>query len=210
MRFTMINNQSVVDLNRKTIFEKTYSNKFIRRMNMTKKTNSPRSNKQPLRGLLVIVLVSVCMMFGTAMAKNNNASASNSIVGFWHFELHYSDGSLWYQSIAQYHADGLEMEDAATPPVKPAHVCMGVWKQSGDTVKIYHIIYMYNGNDTLPPANYAVLRETNILNSDGDSVTGTFDVKVHDIKTGNMVQEVKGTTKAKRIDFDRPFRLFSN
>lgn len=175
-----------------------------------KDLNTARFNERRLLNLPVFILLVVFTLFGTAMAKKKVASSNNTIVGFWHFELHYSDGSLWYQSIAQYHTDGLEMEDAATPPVKPAHVCMGVWKQSGDTVKIYHIIYMYNGNDTLPPANYAVLRETNILNSDGNSVTGTFDVKVHDIKTGNMVQEVKGTTKASRIDFDRPFTLFSN
>lgn len=129
--------------------------------------------------------------------------------GFWHFTLHYSDGSLWYRSIAQYYSDGTEMEDAATPPVKPAHVCMGVWKQSGDTVKIYHIIYMYNGNDTLPPSNYAELRETNKLDPDGDSLNGTFDVKVYDINNGNQVQEIKGTTNASRIDFQEPFSLFS-
>ncbi len=160
--------------------------------------------------LLGVSLIVICMMFGTAFAKKVPQPKDNdSVVGFWHFELHFPDGSLWYQSIAQYHADGLEMEDAATPPVKPAHVCMGVWKQEGNTVKIYHIIYMYNGNDTLPPADYAVLRETNNLSKNSNSISGTFDVKVHDIKTGKLVKEIKGTTVAHRIDFDKPFSLFS-
>ena len=75
-----------------------------------------------------VVMVAVCMMFGTAMAKKKDAPAmdQSSVVGFWHAELHYTDGSLWYQSIQQYHSDGLEMEDASTPPFNPAHVCMGV------------------------------------------------------------------------------------
>ena len=73
---------------------------------------------------------------------------------------------------------------------------------------MYHIIWMYNGKDA-PAVNYAVLRETNTLSKDGNSTTGTFDVKVYNIKSGKQVKEIKGTTIAKRIDFQQPFSLFN-
>ena len=95
------------------------------------------------------------------------------------------------------------------PPLKPAHVCMGVWKQDGNIEKVYHIIWMYNGTDA-KPVDYAVLTETNKLSDDGNSFTGTFNVEVHNIKNGKLVKTIKGTTTAHRIDFDQPFTLFSN
>lgn len=177
---------------------------------MMKNAIPQSSDRKRLISLSFVVLVATCMMFGTAMAKKKDAPAmdQSTVVGFWHAELHYTDGSLWYQSIQQYHSDGLEMEDASTPPFKPAHVCMGVWKMEGNTVKMYHIIWMYNGSDT-PAVNYAVLRETNTLSKDGNSTTGTFDVKIFNIKSGKQVKEIKGTTIAQRIDFQHPFSLFN-
>lgn len=179
---------------------------------MMRDSNPRRSGKKRLHSLSYVVLITafVMMMLGTAAAnkKDTKTAESPSVVGFWHAELHYADGSLWYQSIQQYHSDGLEMEDASTPPFNPAHVCMGVWKMDGNTVKMYHIIWMYNGKDT-PAVNYAVLRETNTLDNDGNLTTGTFDVKIYDIKSGKQVKEIKGTTIAKRIDFQHQFSLFS-
>lgn len=160
---------------------------------------------------LIIVLIVICIMFETAIAGKKNVSISNSVVGFWHVELLLPDGSLFHQGIQQYHSDGLEMEDAAAPAVNPANFCMGVWKQSesGDTVNIYHIVFMYNGVDTLPPVNYGELTETNMLSEDGNSLNGTFEIKVYDLNTGNHLVDVNGTIKASRIDFEHPFTLFS-
>jgi len=157
----------------------------------------------------VVVSIALCIMFGTAIAGNKDGVTSSSIVGFWHVELLLPDGSLFHQGIQQYHSDGLEMEDAAAPAVNPANFCMGVWKQSGDTVNIYHIVFMYNGVDTLPPVNYGVLTETNILSEDGNSLNGNFEVIVYDLNNGDQLADVKGTTKASRIDFDHPFSIFS-
>ena len=162
-----------------------------------------------VHGLPVVVLITLCIMHGSAIAGNKNVSTSNSVVGFWHVELLLPDGSLFHQGIQQYYSDGAEIEDAAAPPVQPANFCMGVWKLSGDTVNIYHIVFMYNGVDTLPPVNYGVLTETNILSEDGNSLNGTFEVIVHDLNNDNQLADIKGTIKASRIDFDHPFSLFS-
>ena len=176
-----------------------------------KDLNKPKFSRRLVHGIPVIVLIVLCIMFGTAIAGNKNVSTNNSIVGFWHVELLLPDGSLFHQGIQQYHSDGLEMEDAAAPAVQPANFCMGVWKQSesGDTVNIYHIVFMYNGNDTLPPVSYGELTETNILSEDGNSLNGTFEIKVYDLNNGYHLADVNGTIKASRIDFEHPFTLFS-
>lgn len=160
--------------------------------------------KRHLRGFAVVGLAAVSMLAWTGVAQ---AQSSPSIVGFWHFKLIQQDGTLYYQSIQQYHADGLEMEDAATPPTHPAHVCMGVWKQDGNAVQIYHVIWTYNGDK--PPVGYVVLTENNTLSQDGNSLTGTYTVKEYDIKDGHLTGQGTGTTVARRIDFDHPFGLFS-
>ncbi len=172
-----------------------------------KNSNTTKFNKKCVH-CLAIMLATVCMISGTARAGNKGLSTGSSIMGFWHVELLLPNGSLFHQGIQQYHSDGTEMEDAAAPAVSPANFCMGVWNQSGDTVQIYHIVFMYNGNDTLPPVNYGVLTETNVLSSDGNSLTGIFEVKVYDINSGNQLADVNGTIKASRIDFDHPFTLF--
>ena len=151
-------------------------------------SNKTKFSRRWAHSLLVAVLIAFCIMLGSAIAGNKNANTGNSIVGFWHVA---------------------EIEDAAAPPVKLANFCMGVWKASGDTVNVYHIVFMYNGVDTLPPANYGVLTESNILSGDGNSLNGTFEVVVHDLNNGNQLADIKGTIKANRIDFDHPFTLFS-
>ncbi len=170
-----------------------------------KDSRKTKFSKRRVHCLPVVVLIALCIMHGSTIAGNKNVSTSNSVVGFWHVELLLPDGSLFHQGIQQYYSDGLEIEDAAAPPVQPANFCMGVWKQSGDTVNIYHIVFMYNGVDTLPPVNYGVLTETNILNQDDNSLTGTFEVIVHDLNNDNQLADIKGTIKANRIDFDHPF-----
>lgn len=159
--------------------------------------------KRCLTGFSLVGLAAVGLLAWTGVAT---AQSNPSIVGFWHFELLNQDGSVFYQSLQQYHADGLEMEDAATPPTHPGHVCMGVWKQNGSAVQIYHNFWIYNGDG--PPVGYGVLTEANTLKPDGNSLAGTFDFKQYDINDGHMTGHMTGTTVARRIDFDHPFGLF--
>ena len=174
-----------------------------------KESNKTKFSLRWRRNLPVVVLATLCIMFETAFAGNNNVNTGSSIVGFWHVELLLPDGSLFHQGTQQYHSDGLEFENAAAPAVNPANFCMGVWKLSGDTVKIYHIVFLYNGVDTLPPVNYGELTETNIVSEDGNSLDGTFAIKVYDLNNGNHLADISGTIKASRIDFEHPFALFS-
>ena len=174
-----------------------------------KDSNTTKFSQRLVRGLSFVLLIVPCIMFETAFAGNNNVNTGSSIVGFWHVELLLPDGSLFHQGTQQYHSDGLEFENAAAPAVNPANFCMGVWKQSGDTVNIYHIVFLYNGVDTLPPVNYGELTETNIVSEDGNSLEGTFAIKVYDLNNGNHLADINGTIKASRIDFEHPFALLS-
>lgn len=128
-----------------------------------------------------------------------------SVIGFWHVKLIKNDGSLFFQSIVQYHVGGLEMESAGLDP-SGGNFCMGVWKQKGRTVTVYHVSLGFQGG---VPFAYGVFRYTNTLSKDGNSYRGHFDLKEYDIHTGEFLGvEVKGTTVAHRIDFDHPFKVF--
>lgn len=182
---------------------------------------------------ILFAAVAACMMFGTTTLRAGCGAPGNhlmgslfkpaafatpgigepgsdsghaSVVGFWHALL-LVDGNPetpLFQSIVQYHADGLEAESADQSSINPGNYCMGVWKQEGDTVEIYHIAWLFQNGNT---AGYAVITQKNTLSHDGNSYTGTFRFKQYD-NSGTLVMSLKGTTSAQRIDFHHPFSLF--
>jgi hypothetical protein len=200
---------------------------------MALKTARSTFLKRWLRGsAIAVAMVAACMMiFGTATLKadcgvpgkhlmgsvfhpaafitmaaegENESHGHASVVGFWHVKLLNGDGSLYFQSLVQYHPDGMEAESADLDP-NGGNYCMGVWKQEGRTITVYHIAWLYSGGN---PFAYGVFRQTNTLDHDGDSYHGTFDLKVYDLTGVNELQEVKGTTVAHRIDFHHPFSIY--
>lgn len=133
----------------------------------------------------------------------SSAPDHNSIVGLWHVILTESSGDRLWQSFQQFHADGLEMENADITPIG-SNVCMGVWKKVGpDTVKIYHVAWTFDPA-TGAPTGSALLTETNTLNKDGNSFTGTFAIQFYDAN-GDKLVKITGTTTATRISFSLPF-----
>lgn len=51
--------------------------------------------------------------------------------------------------------------------------------------------------------------EPNILNQDDNSFPDSFDFTVYYMNNDNLVEEIKGSTIADRIDFDHTPTLFS-
>lgn len=133
----------------------------------------------------------------------NTAPTHSSIVGLWHVILTQSSGDRLWQSFQQFHADGLEMENADITPIG-SNVCMGVWeKVRSDTVKIYHVAWTFDPASGAPTGS-ALLTETNTLNKDGNSFTGTFAIQFYDAN-GDKLIKITGTTAATRISFSLPF-----
>jgi hypothetical protein len=77
-----------------------------------------------------ILLVLGCFAFSPA------AKADPPIAGLWHEHYTSQVGGPPFETYAQWHSDGLEIE---TPNFTPG-VCMGTWEHTeGRTVKLFHV-----------------------------------------------------------------------
>lgn len=128
----------------------------------------------------------------------------HSIKGLWYVVLTQSSGIRLWQSFQQYHPGGLELESADLNP-NGGNFCVGVWKQRGRTVKIYHVGWTYDGTDGAPAGSF-VLTETNKLSKDGNSFTGTFVFKQYDASADSTpLATINGDLTGQRIDFSHPY-----
>jgi hypothetical protein len=139
-----------------------------------------------------ILLVLGCFAFSPA------AKADPPIAGLWH-EYYTSDFGPPFETYAQWHNDGLEIE---TPNFLNG-VCMGTWKQiAGRTFKLFHVGWTPGG---IPPAPTSVrfeLRHLDTVSVNGNSFDGTYDQKFFDAN-GNLVFEDMGTIHATRLSVDQ-------
>ena len=139
-----------------------------------------------------ILLVLGCFAFSPA------AKADPPIAGLWH-EYYTSDFGPPFETYAQWHSDGLEIE---TPNFTPG-VCMGTWKQmAGRTFKLFHVGWTPGG---IPPAPTSVrfeLRHLDTVSHDRNSFDGTYDQKFFDAN-GNLVFEDIGTIHSTRLSVDQ-------
>lgn len=126
------------------------------------------------------------------------------IEGLWYVVLTMSTGGTLWQSFQQYHPGGLELESADLNPLG-GNFCVGVWKQRGSTVKIYHVGWTYDGTEGNPNGSF-VLTETSTLSKDGNSYNGTFVFTQYD-SNGDSAPAftLNGTLTGQRIDFSHPY-----
>jgi hypothetical protein len=118
------------------------------------------------------------------------------IVGLWHVEHRLPDGSLYFESLEHYHADGTEFEFANQNPAI-GDVCMGVYSQTDrHSVSLYHIGWNFDGAGT--PIGIFTLEGPRKVTNHGSRLEGTFDAKIYDVD-GNLVEEDTGTTTGERI-----------
>jgi len=128
--------------------------------------------------------------------QGNQSIQPATIVGLWHLIYTANDGSKFLESFKMWHADGIEFENAFLPP-SGGNICYGVWIPVGPrSVKLHHIGLMFDSGGTL--TNTFTVDEFNTVAPTGLTYKGTFDFKVYDL-SGNLLQEVKGTTAGTRI-----------
>ena len=146
---------------------------------------------------LAITFGTVLLVLG-CLAFSPTAKADPPIAGLWH-EFYTSDFGPPFETYAQWHIDGLEIE---TPSFVNG-VCMGTWKQiAGRTFKLFHVGWTPGG---IPPAPASVrfeLRHVDTVSVDGSSFDGTYDQKFFDAN-GNLVFEDMGTIHATRLSVDQ-------
>ncbi|HEY1612892.1 MAG TPA: hypothetical protein VGF97_04250 [Rhizomicrobium sp.] len=132
------------------------------------------------------------------LARNNaHAPARHSIVGLWHVVHTDSSGNFLFEGFDLWHSDGTEEEMANLPPAT-GPVCFGVWTQNGKTIELLtHVAFTYDLNNNF--TGTINLTEANKMSKDGNSFSGTFDLKQYDAD-GNLVGEATGTSAADRLD----------
>jgi hypothetical protein len=136
-----------------------------------------------------ILLVLGCFALSPA------AKADPAIAGLWHESYTSTVGGPPFETYAQWHSDGLEIE---TPNFTPG-VCMGTWTHThGRTFKLFHVGWTPGGIPPAPTSVRFVLRHLNTVSVDGNSFDGTYDQKFFDAG-GNLVAEDKGTIHATRF-----------
>ncbi len=132
------------------------------------------------------------------LARNQPAARTGAptIVGLWH-DMHYaSDGTLFLEGFDTWNRTGTENELGNLPPAA-GNLCVGVWKVAGKHIKLTaHVAWVYDtSNNYMGTLDFT---ENNVVSADGNTYSGTFDARFFD-PTGNLVNEVKGTTTADRI-----------
>jgi len=110
------------------------------------------------------------------------------IVGLWTFEVHLNgaqnglpNGALFDWGLATWHDDGTEIQFSAGRPPSSGDVCMGAWKEIGwHKFKLHHIALGLTPPDASGLfVGPAIIRATVTVDSDGDSYTGPYTLKMY-------------------------------
>jgi hypothetical protein len=123
---------------------------------------------------------------------------ANSPVGLWHTVNTLPDGAFFLEAYTMWHRDGTFEEAANRDPRTAVAPALGVWTQSGKTVTLsLAVAWLYDANGTF--TGTLNLTETYKVKDYGNKLAGTFDAKFYDTQ-GSLQQEVKGTSKADRLN----------
>lgn len=124
--------------------------------------------------------------------------SESGIVGLWHV-VYTAGGSTFNETFDQWHADGTEFENAWLAP-DTGNICFGVWKQTGRTVRLHHIGWLFTpGSNPSTASGTFTIDECNTVSPNGKSYTGTFTFRTYNIDGSPTGVEVVGTIAASRI-----------
>ena len=121
---------------------------------------------------------------------------NHSIVGMWHV-IYTAGGSLFSETLKQWHSDGTEFENVDHNPAIGS-VCLGVWKEVGvRTVRLHHVGWLFNADGS--PGGFFYQDETDTVAANGSAYTGKFTFRTFTQQGEFTGFEVTGTIAAQRI-----------
>jgi hypothetical protein len=125
-----------------------------------------------------------------AAAGHYGGGRHSDIVGTW--LVSYGPGG---EAFIQWHSDGTEWENI-NHAVLTGNICMGSWKVVGPH-KVFrnHFGWLFSAGMVSGWFNET---ETDTLSEDGNSYTGTNELKMYDL-SGNQTADIHGTASATRI-----------
>jgi hypothetical protein len=138
-----------------------------------------------------------------ATAVSGKEQLLAAAAGHYGFGRHTSIVGTWLVSYGpagdafiQWHSDGTEWENI-NHPVLTGNICMGSWKVIGvRRVFRNHFGWLFTAGVVSGWFNET---ETDELSGDGNSYTGTNELKLYDL-SGNLTNDLLGTASATRIE----------
>jgi hypothetical protein len=129
-----------------------------------------------------------------AVKDHGIGNPHDSIVGTW-LVSYTTVGTPPGQAFIQWHSDGTEWEEI-NHPILSGNICLGSWKVI-DPYRYFrnHVGWLYENGALI---GYLNETETDELSKDGNSYTGTNEVKLYDL-SGNLFFDATGTASATRI-----------
>jgi hypothetical protein len=119
------------------------------------------------------------------------------IVGLWKVTF-TSGGQVTDMGFDAWHGDGTETLNDVSPISN--NMCLGVWAQTAPrTFQLKHMVLRFDGAGTF--IGTAVLRETNIVNHEGNAFTGTFTIEFFDL-AGASLFVGSGEVTGERVALD--------
>lgn len=119
------------------------------------------------------------------------------IVGLWQVTF-TSGGQVTDVGFDAWHSDGTETLNDVSPISH--NVCLGVWEQTGPrSFQLKHMVLRFDASGAM--IGTAILRETNIVNRDGDAFTGTFTIDFLDLE-GHVIFTGAGEVAGERVTVD--------
>jgi hypothetical protein len=134
------------------------------------------------------------------VGDHDSDSDMEPIVGMWKFTFisknnqGIPDGTVIDAGLSQWHSDGTEFLNSGRRAPATQNFCLGVWKKTGRlTYKLNHLGLSYDPAGI--PNGSANIREDVIVDSRGNSYTGTFTIDVLDprgVRVAHLTGEITG------------------
>lgn len=135
---------------------------------------------------------------GTSSPQNGFPdSDKNSIVGLWLATVTIG-GQTAYQGFESFSSDGLEVLNDNGSPVE-GNVCLGVWRDTGKTIKVNHPSWNYDSGGNL--IGTVVIREEVTVDRNANTFDGSITIDVYDLN-GNLLSHYAGQITGQRITVD--------
>jgi hypothetical protein len=150
--------------------------------------------KPPMMAPHVAGLLASLARTARPSAATMPAPGSAPIVGLWFIQFS-SGGYIVDQAFDVWHSDGTEILNDYTNPIED-NVCLGVWAQSGQTYKLKHPSWTFDGSGNL--TGTAIIGETVTVDAEAMTFTGSYTTDLFDL-SGNPVGQYFGTVNATRV-----------
>jgi hypothetical protein len=136
------------------------------------------------------------------------AEEHDPIVGMWQMIFTSEgtqgipDGTVVDKTLSHWHADGTEFTDSGFRPPDTSAVCLGVWKNMGDsTYRLNHFGISWDPSNTTGPLGPAQIRANVRLEKDSNEFCGRFTIDQYD-ESGNLLMHIQGKLSAHRLDIN--------